>query len=446
MLMLWSAPFLVIINFILYQALPFLLLLAFCITIHEIGHFLFAKIFHIPVEKFSIGYGPPIISKKIGETDFRIAYFPLGGYVKMAGEDEGKITKGEENTSEQKQSAPGFYDAPIYKNILVVFAGPFFNIISAVIVITFTFLIFGVGMDPYTKIHVEEGSYADRAGFMNGDSIIAANNTAIETWNEFSELLARNINKELTITVMRNGREISKTLIVNTDSLGITNLVPPILGTVQINGPASKAGMKKDDRVLKIDGKDIKTWHEMVDIVRSSKGTSLLFEWQHDSEIKTADIIPLARYDPITKDTIRLIAVLKPFARKYLSPLKAFTVSVQRTGLMIWLTIKIFYQLITREISTKALGGPIAIAKLTAESAQWGFEYLLGLLAVISINLGLINLFPIPALDGGHILMFVIEGIRRRRFSKQTRLIIQQIGYALILLLIIFVTFNDITR
>jgi regulator of sigma E protease len=113
---------------------------------------------------------------------------------------------------------------------------------------------------------------------------------------------------------------------------------------------------------------------------------------------------------------------------------------------MIWLTIKIFYQLITREISTKALGGPIAIAKLTAESAQWGFEYLLGLLAVISINLGLINLFPIPALDGGHILMFVIEGIRRRRFSKQTRLIIQQIGYALILLLIIFVTFNDITR
>jgi regulator of sigma E protease len=113
---------------------------------------------------------------------------------------------------------------------------------------------------------------------------------------------------------------------------------------------------------------------------------------------------------------------------------------------MLWFTLKIFYQLITREISAKAVGGPIAIAKLSAESAQWGIEYLFGLLAVISVNLGLINLFPLPALDGGHILIFIIETIRRKRFSKRTRLIIQQIGYAFLLLLIIFITFNDITR
>ena len=130
----------------------------------------------------------------------------------------------------------------------------------------------------------------------------------------------------------------------------------------------------------------------------------------------------------------------------YLSPSKIFVLSLNRTRDIIWLTLNTFYQLIIGKISRKALGGPIAIAKLSGESAQWGFEFLLGLLVIISINLGLINLFPIPAIDGGHIVMSIIEAIRRKRFSKKTRIVIQQIGYALILLLIIFVTFNDITR
>ncbi len=440
-----------ILNVLVYQLLPALLLLAFCITIHEFGHFLIAKLFHIPVEKFSIGYGPPLFRKKIGETDFRIAYFPLGGYVKMAGEEEGEILKTEAKADNESQegkgySEPGFYEAPIYKRTLIVFAGPLFNIISAIIVLIITFSIFGLSVDPYTKIKVEEDSYAYRAGFVDGDSVISVNNSPIYNWDKFIEVLSQNREKEVSITIVRNGTEISKNVTVNLDSLGITNLVPPVLGTIKRGGPAHKAGLKMGDRILKINRSEVQTWYELVDIVRKTDEASLLFEWEHEGEIKTADITPILRYDPVWQDTIRQIGVLKPHTRIYLPPLEMLVLAVDRTAGMTWMTLNIFYQLIIGKISKKAVGGPIAIIRLTTESAQWGLEFLLALLAIISINLGIINLFPIPALDGGHIVIATIEAVRRKRFSRKTRIMIQQIGYAIIFLIIIFVTFNDITR
>jgi regulator of sigma E protease len=444
--MLFVIPFLHgIFNFLMYTILPFVFILGFCVTIHEFGHFIFAKLFHIPVEKFSIGFGPPLFRKQIGETDFRIAYFPLGGYVKMVGEEEGEILK-HENTTTPESTQPGFYDAPIYKKVLVVFAGPLFNIISAFIVLFLITVIFGIAVDPYITVHVDKGSYADIAGFLDGDSIISVDNTAINNWDEFVKLASNNLNKEVTITIMRSNREISKKVFVHPDSLGLTNVVPPVLGIVKKGGPAYEAGMKDGDRVLKIDGINVQTWHEMVDIVRNSKGTSLLFEWEHEGEIKSTSIKPLSNYDYLAKDTVRQIAVLRPYTRTYYSLLGTFAFSIKQIGVMIVRTLEIFYQLISREIPVKAIGGPVAIFKLSVESLQWGLEYLLLMLIIISVNLGLINLFPLPALDGGHILIFLIETVRRKRFSKRTRLIIQQIGYALILLLIIFITFNDITR
>ena len=284
---------------------------------------------------------------------------------------------------------------------------------------------------------------------MDGDSIILVNNTSIDNWGAFRELLAHNINKEITITVMRNNEEISKKLMVRKvepESLGLTNLIPPILGTIKRDGPAYKAGMKEGDLVLKINGTEIKTFHEMVDIVINSRGVNLSFEWQHGSKIKTADITPVSLYNPVSKDTIWRIDVGQPIIYKNLPPLEVLTSSVWQTGNYIWLTLGIFYQLIVQKISARQIGGPIAIFKLSAESAQWGFEHLLGLLVIISINLGLINLFPIPALDGGHIVISIVEAIRRKRFSHKTRILIQQIGYAIIFLIIILITFNDITR
>ncbi len=431
-------------DFALYSVLPFLFILGFCITIHELGHFIVAKLSKIPVEKFSIGFGPPLLRKKIGETDFRIAYFPLGGYVKMAGEDEGEIVKKEED--EKKADVPGFYDAPIYKRVGVVFCGPLFNIISAFLVLLVIFAVYGVIVNPYMNIMVEEPSYYHDLGFSTDDSIVAVNGRRVENWEMFWQLIESSGDKDANVTVMRDGSMYEIHGRMYEDSLGIIPLVPPLVGAIQQNSPADNAGIKQGDRILSIDEHAVNSWTEMVDLVRTSQNTPLEFTWLHHEEQLTATITPKAFYDPIEEDTIGQIGVFMPYGRTRLSFTQVLTLSVQRTGDMIYRVLEIFYQLITRQIPARQLGGPIAIFRLSTESAQWGFEYLLGLLAIISVNLGLINLFPLPALDGGHIVIGMIEGLRKKRFSRKTRLVIQQVGYALIFLLIIFVTFNDITR
>lgn len=432
-------------SFLLYSVLPFLFILGFCITIHECGHFLFAKLFHIPVEKFSIGYGPPLIRKKIGETDFRISYFPLGGYVKMAGEEEGEIVTREEKPQEEKEKElPGFYDAPIYKRILVVFNGPLFNILSAFLVLFVSITIYGLTVNPYMKVEAEEGSYYGNAGFMTNDSIIAVNGQQVENWEDLWEIVEDE--HEVTVTVQRDDAHAHIQVIFYADSVGLTPLIPPLVGSLKRRGPADQVGMKKGDRILKIDDEHIHSWHDMVALVRENRNIPLQFTWQHKDEMNVAYITPTSVYDPISQDTVGQIGIFIPHSKKFISLIDAFILSMKRTLQLLWRMLGIFYQLLTRQISTKQIGGPIAIFKLSTESAQWGFEHLLGLLVIISINLGLINLFPIPALDGGHILISTIEAIRRKRFTKKTRLVIQQIGYAIILFLIIFVTFNDLTR
>ncbi len=431
----------------LVSVLAFLFILAFSITIHELGHFFVAKLFHIPVEKFSIGYGPPLFRKMIGETDFRIAYFPLGGYVKMAGEEEGEVLSTKDKLKADEESGlPGFYDAPIYSRILVVISGPLFNIISAVVVFFIIFMGFGIFVNPYMKIEVEKDGPAEVAGLLTNDSIVAINGQGVRNWDEFSKIVAKSTNKDIAVTVMRNNTHIDVLLPYDSVSLGLQPLVPPILGSLKLDGPAYKAGMKTGDRVIKIDDQAIRSWDHMVEIVRRSRDRNLSFAWLHNDEIKMAQISPASFYDPIDKDTIGQIGVMMPLKRYKLSPVSAISFALNRSGEILWLTVKTLAQLIIGQVSRKSIGGPIAIARLSAESVRWGFENLLGLLAIISINLGLINLFPIPALDGGHVLISIIEGVRRKRFSRKTRILIQQIGYAIIFLLILLVTFNDITR
>ncbi|MGB7054379.1 MAG: RIP metalloprotease RseP, partial [bacterium] len=415
----------------------------------------------------------------IGETDFRIAYFPLGGYVKIAGEEEGELTqktlKETENTEKETQRAlkstedtekdtqkalkstedtesrsggevAGFYDAPIYKRVLIVLAGPLFNIISAFFVFIIILTAFGMLINPYMNIEVEPGGAAEKAGLMNKDSIVTVAGRATQDWEEMFEVLSEHNGQEISIGLVREGEYLQKKILVTLESVGIQPLVPPILGSLKLDGPAHKAGMRQGDRVLKIGDIEIESWNQMVDTVRKSADIPLDFVWLHDGVQKRAIIAPTGVYDPITEDTIGQVGAIMPLQRRHVPLSQVVSMSATRSIEIIWLTLKTLYQLIIGRISRRAIGGPIAIARLSGESARWGFENLLGLLAIISINLGLINLFPIPVLDGGHVVISVIEAIRRKRFSKRTRIIIQQIGYAIILLLIVFVTFNDITR
>lgn len=430
----------------LITVIAFLFILGFSITIHEFGHFLFAKIFNIPVEKFSIGFGPPIIKKKIGETDFRIAYFPFGGYVKMAGEEDAEIPFSKQNLESPEKQTPGFYEASLFHRIMVVLSGPVFNIFSGVIVLIVLYMFFGLYVNPHLRLKVENGSYAERIGFQNLDSLISINGKALDYWDELETTLATKKDSVVKIKLKRAGQILEMNLIVKPESLILNPFVPPVVGSLKIDGPAYKAGMANNDTIINIGGREIETWDDFVSIVRKSKNVPLNIIWKHNGELKSAVITPLPYYDPILKDTIGQIGIVMPLKKIHIKPGRAVIMAVNRSIELIYLTLKTFYQLIKGEISRKALGGPIAIARLTGESARWGFENLLSLLSVISINLGLVNLFPIPALDGGHIIIALIEGIRKKRFSKKTRLVIQQIGFALIIMLIIYVTFNDLTR
>jgi len=384
--------------------------------------------------------------------------------VKIAGEEEGEIRdkepkaiKGPEGgdsapkaiqgtDSRSESEVVGFYDAPIYKRVLIVLAGPLFNIISAFFVFIIILSGFGMLINPYMNIEVETGGAAEKAGLMNKDSIVTVAGRATRDWEEMFDVLSEHNGQEISIGLVRDGEYLQKKMLVTLDSMGIQPLVPPILGSLKLDGPAHKAGMRQGDRVLKIGDIEIESWNQMVDTVRKSVDIPLDFVWLHDGVQKRAIIAPTGVYDPITEDTIGQVGAIMPLQRRHVPLSQVVSMSATRSVEIVWLTLKTLYQLIIGRISRRAIGGPIAIARLSGESARWGFENLLGLLAIISINLGLINLFPIPVLDGGHVVISVIEATRRKRFSKRTRIIIQQIGYAIILLLIVFVTFNDITR
>jgi regulator of sigma E protease len=204
--------------------------------------------------------------------------------------------------------------------------------------------------------------------------------------------------------------------------------------------------MEPGDTILSINGALVQNWYDLYDIINESERDTLLIKWSHAGETREAYVVPRAEYNPLVDDTVGRIDILKPYVSVHLSPLEIVAFSAQGITNGIMTTLGVLYRLTTGKISRRALGGPIAIAQLTRESLSWGIEFLFGLVIMISVNLGLINLFPLPALDGGHIVIGIIEALRKKRFSRRTRLVIQQIGYALIFLLIIFVTFNDITR
>lgn len=420
--------------------LAFLVLIGVLIWFHELGHFLMAKLFGVRVEIFSIGFGPVLLSKRIGETEYRLSALPLGGFVKLYGEEE------------QIEDKRAFSSKPNWQKILIAFGGPLFNFLLAIILFA---LISLIGRDVPKYLfeeplvgHVAENSIAHKLGIREGDIILEINSKKVQNWKDLENAIFENIlTKEWKVKVLRDGKEIDlflKDVISRSAGFGVEPWLPAVLGRVLEDSPASQVGLKAGDRILKVNGKEVNSWYEFVKYVRESKDKPILLTIQRGSSIEEKTVIP--KIDPNTG--IPILGVT-PYIEKVKSkepPLQALLEGFHRTYILSLLSLKALWSIITGGLSIKTLGGPIAIAQLAGESAQQGIVPFIGMMAFISVQLAIFNLIPLPILDGGLILLFLMESIRRKPFSPKFKELWVKTGYAIIIALAGFVILNDILR
>ena len=434
------------------SVIGFLILLGVLITIHEFGHFLFAKLFRVKVEVFSIGFGPPILRWKGKETVYQIALIPLGGYVKMYGEDSmTEPVQGEVDKSAFKDPR-SFYSKPRWQKILIAFAGPLFNIIFAIFAFTVAYMI-GISKPTYLEKpvvigYVEPKSIAEKLGLKAGDKIVAIDGEAVKNWKDLTIRLGMKLGKKATLTVLRDGKELSITVDIPEDikriTLGISPVIQPVIGFIEPNSPAEKAGLKAGDVLLAINNKPIRNWYDLLEYMKHVKDEKVKLLIKRDNKTLSIEIEP--KFDKRLGRAIIGIAPKTDITVVKFGFLDALKKSIEKSYELTVSLGEVIKGLITGEVSFKTLGGPIAIAKFSGQALESGISTFLFSMGFISLQLGYLNLLPIPVLDGGLIMILLIELIIRRDLPERVKEILAYVGFALIGTLMLFVIFNDILR
>jgi len=428
-------------------------MLGVLITIHELGHFLFARLFGVKVESFSIGFGPPIFKWKGKETEYQIALIPLGGYVKMYGEDS--MTEPiQGNIDKSAFSDPrSFHSKPNWQKMLIAFAGPLFNIILAIILFIAVYIM-GVKEPAYLSQpvvvgYVEKNSIAEKVGIQPFDKIVKVNGKEVKNWKEFTIEIGMKAGKNVDIEILRNGSIQKISVILPEDmtkqSFGISPILPAKIGKVLENSPAAKAGLKEGDIIVGVNGKPINTWFEFADFMASLKEKqSINLLIKRDNKIFSIMLEPQYN-EELKKYTIGIAPKFETVTIQY-SPIEAVGKALEKTKDLTVAIYNVVAGLITGEVSFKTLGGPISIAKFSGEALETGISTFLFAMAFISLQLGYLNLLPIPVLDGGLILILLIETIIRRPLPDKAKEYLAYFGFALLGTLMIYVIFNDILR
>ncbi len=418
----------------------FIVALGILIFVHELGHFLAARAFGVKVETFSIGFGPKLFKFNCCGTEFTVSLIPLGGYVKMAGEDPDSPLK----------SPDEFYAKPPWQRIVIALAGPLMNLMLAVAFFTLSYSI-GRYIPSYQIEEAKVGTVISKEiPLKPGDIILKVNGEKVKNWKELNQIIALNPEKELTLTVKRGNqlKEVKvKTGIDSESGIGTLKVIPaikPKIGKVIKGSPAEKAGLKPNDIILKIDGKEIESWRQVVEIIGKSSGKELEITVLRGSKKITLKVKPQFN-SKLRRYTIGIVPKFTMTFVKY--PLgEALKKGIEEFKSQSALFFKFLYKLITGQASIKSLGGPILIAEVAGKAAQAGISNFIYFMGFISLQLGYFNLLPLPVLDGGLILLFLLEIIRRRPLSSSFREKFQQVGLALLALLMVVVFYNDIMR
>jgi len=423
--------------------LAFLFVLGVLVFVHELGHFLAARRIGVRVLTFSLGFGPKLLKTKRGDTEYCISAIPLGGYVKMAGE----------SPDDPRSGAPDeFMSKSKWGRFQVLIMGPAMNLILAVIVLAVV-LAQGAQVPAYQDEPPVIGAVttdgpAARAGIRAGDRVLTVAGEDVDTWDKFFMAVATRANRDISLTLLRDGQTMSLNVRPEPQTrfeIGDIGAMPkstPIVESIVPNDPADRAGLKARDVVLAVDGQPMATRGQLVEAIsrNASKPTDMLI--RRGEEEMHITVTPEKRGE---RGMIG-IGITEPTKTFEPTPWEALKLSVERNWEGSGLIFRTLGGLFVGQTSVRQLQGPVAIAQLSGESAQLGWVALFSLMATLSLNLGILNLLPIPMLDGGHILIMMLEGIARRDFSMQVKEKMLLAGFVVILLLMVTVIYNDLTR
>ncbi|MCX6180032.1 MAG: RIP metalloprotease RseP [Chlorobiales bacterium] len=441
----------------------FIVAIFILVTAHELGHFLTAKLFGMRVDKFYIGfdfYNLRFWKKKIGETEYGIGVFPLGGYVKISGMVDESLDTNFQNSVPQPWE---FRAKPAWQRLIVLAGGVTMNLILAAVIFIGVTLVLG---EPRTSIDnpafVEKGSVFETMGMKTGDRLLLANGKSVTSWEEAldPELFTA---KKLNYTVLRNGKSIIldapsniMSRINDNRGIGIRPTIPPVIDETLAKQPAQVAGIKSGGLITAINGNPVSDWTEVVGIISSHAAKPITITWQYLEPVSgrkiTAATIRSEGKTFVTtvvpSNTGKIGISLKQTIateRRKLSVGGAMISGIGQTWKMSAMTVQGFAKIFTgQEDFRKSVGGPIKIAKIASQSAEQGPVSFLYFLSMLSISLAIINILPVPALDGGQFLLNAIEGVIRREIPFEIKMRIQQVGMALLLALFAYILLNDI--
>ncbi|MGH9494311.1 MAG: site-2 protease family protein [Candidatus Sulfotelmatobacter sp.] len=420
--------------------------LGFMILIHEFGHYAVAKWLGVRVEQFAIGFGKRLIGFRRGETDYRINAIPLGGYVKMSGE----------NPMDQRTDDPReFMNHSRWHRFLIAIAGPTMNILLAVVLLTTVYMVhfeYPAAYDEPTVIGwVLKDSPAAKSGFQIGDLITRIDDVQNPTWKDVDLKEALNPGQPLDVAIERNGQTIDKQIVPQpegVDRIGYAGWVPKesaiVITDIQPDMPAEKAGLKEGDRIVAMDGKPLPALAAMVDQLEATKNKPITLTVMRGNEEKTFTVQPIIapnekRYR-IGVSSIQTNVKTLPFA-------EALSLSLHENQQNALLILELVKKMVQHKISVRSIEGPIRIGQAAGEAARSkGWTPLLGLSAAISLNLGIFNLLPIPILDGGVILFLFIEGLMRRDISMNIKERVYQAAFVFLVLFAVMVIYNDLMK
>jgi regulator of sigma E protease len=462
--------------------LPIILLasiftLGLVVVVHELGHFLFCKLFGVYVKTFSVGMGPKILTRRWGETEYALSLIPFGGYVKMAGEgmmeeiqdtgtlDQRKYPLGTEEGNLERAGLDDdipahrkFLNKPAWQRFLVFVAGPLFNLVLAYVIYTGLFLHNGMPINPITEVGaVAAETPAAMAGVEPGDVVLTVAGQPVSDWYDMLDRLGEasgvsggdSVAAPVAMTLRRGGASVDAEVALRQDETGrwtfgadpFDNLV----GRVQRNGPADRLGLQRGDRIVEVGGQPVRSHREILAIVQDAADRPLHLVWERDGRRLDGTVTPEA-YEVMPDSLVGRIHYERYQEYESLSLGQALAYGHRQTWLTTSQTARELWRWVRNRMGLESVGGPIRIAQVAGEMARWGFDRLLFFIAFFSVNLFLLNMLPIPVLDGGHVLFLVMEVLRGKPVDERVQGIATQLGLIILLLFMTVVLVQDGVR